>query len=250
MGYTHYWTHKNRFTNDEWRTVREDINAILCAAQDSGVQLGDSCGTAPLTEFNQIWTNGNKHDSVIVFNGLGEESHETFVIYQNGNGWNFCKTARKAYDVAVTACLVYLESTYPKKFTASSDGQVGDWQAGLDLARAALPRLDNVLKIPRDIGFDALFSRFIFSGGKFTLAALQDGTLCVIDHKALQIVGLAASQEGTDWLTGWAEGINDKRRAMLPAKEETMTRWDARKVRTMVECAQMFGYLTKEPADV
>ena len=41
--------------------------------------------------------------NLISINGTHENdlSHETFFISNNGDGWNFCKTARKPYDYAV-----------------------------------------------------------------------------------------------------------------------------------------------------
>jgi hypothetical protein len=70
--------------------------------------------------------------------------------WQSKRGNDFCKTARKPYDVAVTATLCYL-ATVAESHTVSSDGHGRDWLAGLEEARRALPRYGNRLDIPRDI---------------------------------------------------------------------------------------------------
>jgi hypothetical protein len=256
MGYTHYWQHTKRFTNDQWRAVREDLNAIICTAQEEGTEFGDEMGGEPLTALNQFWGT----DSVVTFNGLGDAAHETFVIYQNrapleswqdksNRGAAFCKTARKPYDSAVVACLVYLESVCPHHFNASSDGYAHEWADGLALAKRALPRLGNVLRIPAEIEFGALFSQYHYSGGKLLLATLKDGTFCIADTKARTILGRFNAGEATTWLAEWLRKITEQRRAMLPARCDVLDRWDARKMRTLAEAAPTFGYfeLTHAP---
>ncbi|MDF0603571.1 hypothetical protein P1J78_22840 [Psychromarinibacter sp. C21-152] len=129
MGYTHYWTHRRRFTNAEWTEIKDDIVAIVGTTD---VIIGTSHGDSPIPTPGAVCM-----DKEILINGVEEDSHETFVIYQDRapkpewqtmpRGWDFCKTARKPYDEVVTACLCYLESQYPNKFTASSDGFEHEW---------------------------------------------------------------------------------------------------------------------------
>jgi hypothetical protein len=100
-------------------------------------------------------------DSKIWFNGVGNDSHETFCLnrvrppkeaWQQHCGGNFCKTARKPYDLAVTAALCYLATVPdPASHTVSSDGKGRDFLDGLAEARLALPRYANILDIPRSI---------------------------------------------------------------------------------------------------
>jgi hypothetical protein len=94
----------------------------------------------------------------IMFNGVGVASHETFVLprvrrkeWEGGSlGGNFCKTARKPYDVAVTACLCYLSSV-ANAYSVSSDGRGSNFVAGLAAAREALPSKANILDIPMGV---------------------------------------------------------------------------------------------------
>lgn len=152
MGYTHYWTQRRNFTAEEWGTVSGDLRALLNFAENErGIVLADGCGdggTRP--DFTKAW---------IIFNGLGDDSHESFVVdrirppkepWEKTRGGGFCKTERKPYDVVTTACLCYL-ATIAETHDASSDGRGRDWVAGLELAQEALPRYANRIDIPMGI---------------------------------------------------------------------------------------------------
>ncbi len=167
MGYTHYFTQLRSFTTEQWVEVRTDIEAILKEAEhNQGIPLANGHGepkTRPVI-----------NASMIAFNGLGDDSHETLLInramrrkpkYPGDERPNldFCKTARKPYDAAVTAVLCYLSTVTrqddsngepiigTEAFTVASDGDGSGWVAGLELARKALPRKANQLDIPMDI---------------------------------------------------------------------------------------------------
>ncbi|QGH74996.1 hypothetical protein MAL1_00250 [Bacteriophage DSS3_MAL1] len=257
MGYTHYWTHKRRFTNADWLDVKTDLAAIVAQAELEGVAIGDGAGdtAATVPDVYRIETG-----EVLSFNGIGEDSHETFLIYQNRRpldswqkpsqrGWDFCKTARKAYDVAVTACLIYLESRFPEHFSASSDGESKDWNAGLELAKRALPRLDNVLRIPAEVAFDSLFSCIHMRGGKYAIATDVTGDLCLIDDSRLAIVGYFKTPEAQEWVTEWARRVMAERQRKLPCNCDVLDRWEARKLRTFKDAAETLGYLAAQPVE-
>ena len=154
MGYTHYWTQTRDFTRTEWAQIREDFEALLKDVQHvQGIPLANGngdLGTSPEVTDQKIW-----------FNGAGDDSHETFCLnrvrppresWQSSRGGDFCKTARKPYDLAVTAALCYLASvTDPISHIVSSDGHGRDFLDGLEEARRALPRYANILDIPMDI---------------------------------------------------------------------------------------------------
>ena len=75
----------------------------------------------------------------ISFNGVGEDAHETFVLTPKETGFTFCKTARKPYDTLVVAILCLADLTFPGLLSISSDGDSGDWEEGLLLARLVNP---------------------------------------------------------------------------------------------------------------
>jgi hypothetical protein len=154
MGYTHYFTQTRDFTREEWAQIREDMDALLKDVQHvQGIPLANGVGepgTSPEITDKKIW-----------FNGVGDDSHETFCVYRKRRapeypgdirGGDFCKTARKPYDLAVTAALCYLATVPdPASHTVSSDGEGRDFLDGLAEARRALPRYANILDIPMDI---------------------------------------------------------------------------------------------------
>lgn len=154
MGYTHYWNQKRDYTKDQWKQICEDIQLILNDVEHvQGIPLANGNGdpgTHPILDANEIY-----------FNGLGDDSHETFCVYKkrppapahrkrSERGWDFCKTARKPYDLAVTACLSYLSSVV-ESHDVSSDGDGADFIEGVEEARRALPRYANILDIPMGV---------------------------------------------------------------------------------------------------
>jgi len=133
MGYTHYWRQRRDITPDEWDDVRAAFNAMLAHIEFS---IADVENTA----------------DVIAFNGVGDYSHEIFVLNRvlatARAEWNtpdaeplcfqFCKTARKPYDLIVTAMLLVVSEVAPAWADVSSDGDMGgkDWQPARDFLRA------------------------------------------------------------------------------------------------------------------
>lgn len=142
MGYTHYWDQSKPFSAESWEQVSPDLRAIVeFATNVQGVALWDGLGECvSKPEFGAFR---------IAFNGARDDAHETFEITRAADS-NFCKTARKPYDIAVTACLCYL-ATVAESHCVTTDGHGRDWLAGLELARQALPQYANVLDIPRPI---------------------------------------------------------------------------------------------------
>jgi len=68
MGYTNYWTYKKPFDNNEWSKIKDEYDYI--------VENFD--GTIIKNE-----TPVKHKDEVIVFNGVGANSHETFVLFKD-----------------------------------------------------------------------------------------------------------------------------------------------------------------------
>tara|TARA_R100001143_G_scaffold59491_1_gene58126 strand:- start:206 stop:529 length:324 start_codon:yes stop_codon:yes gene_type:complete len=95
MGYTNYWTNKRAFTNDEWKRVKDEYKWLKEMA-------------------NVIIIDESKNDDEIIFNGnpKDEQDHETFYINKKNDkeSFNFCKTARKPYDLAVWHLLYFINN--------------------------------------------------------------------------------------------------------------------------------------------
>lgn len=122
MGYTHYFR-GYLLLNEE---LLEDVKRIIKA---SGVPIRGWDGTGdPVIDEDEIVLNGDAET---------DEDHETFSLVNGVNHSNFCKTARKDYDVVVTTILLRA-SHYSKRFKVESDGYFDpDW----DDARVLYARL-------------------------------------------------------------------------------------------------------------
>ena len=126
MGYTNYFTPTREVTEQEfnkfvsvcrklYKNLPMKTNMAGGYHEDNPLQIAGGDGTGK-PEFK------NTH---ICFNGKGEElSHETFYLDRENSEplYNFCKTARKPYDLLVMACLIAAWQFIDYRF--SSDGFV------------------------------------------------------------------------------------------------------------------------------
>lgn len=94
MGYTRYWERTDKPINPEFLA---EVQSIIRTCFIKGIGLGDAFGeNTPEVTLDCVAFNGS------AAKGL---DHESFVIDNNGIGFNFCKTARKPYDYAVAKAL-------------------------------------------------------------------------------------------------------------------------------------------------
>jgi len=124
MGYTHYWTPNTKSTPEERAKLISFVEEAIKQfgsdriAGDTGEE-----GTSPeLTE------------KCIRFNGLADDSYETFPLHFDEGTRETCKTSRKPYDALVVACLHYAKDINIIS-SWSSDGfsEDGDFDEGLKL---------------------------------------------------------------------------------------------------------------------
>lgn len=131
MGYTHYWYRKKAINQAAFSQIRADFQKLLPVFERTGIQLADGMGKG-----KPVLTATN-----IAFNGKGADSYETFAFPQllvprswespkaDGNYFQFCKTAERPYDVAVTAFLIIAKHYLHNGITITSDGDASDWEA-------------------------------------------------------------------------------------------------------------------------
>ena len=115
MGYTHYWRVPNEPDADTFKVWGKEVDTIINACAD----------VAPVHDVDLT-------DDLVFFNG----GHETFVVARVARDFKFCKTARKPYDLVVTACLLRLQEHFPE-IDVSSDGEMApdndEWGPAYDL---------------------------------------------------------------------------------------------------------------------
>jgi len=109
MGYTHYFKHE-KVSKEVWADIVEDC---FDACQSTEVSIiDDRDDSDPKFTKEHIW-----------FNGINDDGYETFVLEKNGSdGFAFCKTARKPYDLLVCICLAIYNHHSPTTIDLNSDG--------------------------------------------------------------------------------------------------------------------------------
>lgn len=111
MGFTHYYRNKRAFTDAEWKALTADVKKLIA---DSDVPIGDSHGTRGS---KPVFT--SRH---IMFNGIGEDSHETACVKKDASDFEFCKTARKPYDSVVVEFFKLIRKYDPNVQLSSNGG--------------------------------------------------------------------------------------------------------------------------------
>ena len=125
MGFSHYWTPAKNVEDDAWQDFIEVFEKMLDHVnRKMGIDIVNGYGDED--------THAKITDEVVMFNGLGEDSHETFRLNRGGE-WDFCKTARKPYDLLVVAT-IHLGEQFGIIKEWSSDGDEDELREGKYLA--------------------------------------------------------------------------------------------------------------------
>ena len=154
MGYTHYFSHQ-KVSQKVWDRILVDCKELYrCMPEhsessgghysDQPLELGNASGEGGLPEFDK---------KCIHFNGIGAMHFEDFLLQRDGSdGFGFCKTARKPYDLMVQACLLVYKHHSPETIELDSDsflrdGSYEDWRVAMDFVKEVLgyfvhPRTD------------------------------------------------------------------------------------------------------------
>jgi hypothetical protein len=150
MGYTHYWEFRIPKRTESKKTEDLYQKAVLECSKIIKAYYAVNGGLSGFTAHTPLGAYGG-----LKVNGKGSEAHEDFTLREQykqnleGDGFEFCKTARKPYDIVVVACLIVLKHRLGNLIDVSSDGYVDDWEEGLRLAKNIL-KLKG-LSIPKSI---------------------------------------------------------------------------------------------------
>lgn len=122
MGYTHYWRIPSDLDKASFALFANAAAKIITEVGKQGIGIDNASG-----------------DNTVFFNGVGEESHESFCIRRKKNeNFDFTKTARKPYDLAVTSCLIAFKHFFEDKAEITSDGDDTDWLPAKELCQKLL----------------------------------------------------------------------------------------------------------------
>ena len=127
MGYSHYFGNDKTIPQAQWNKLTKDVRKLVKHLNEEEtfiVRESDDTNHPPIVTAEQIR-----------FNGVEEAGHETFMINRKGENDDFCKTARKPYDIAVATSLI-LYSHHVKGVRVNSDGDFEDteWIDAVKLA--------------------------------------------------------------------------------------------------------------------
>ena len=155
MGYTHYWEFKKspksvdngaelfklavQATKDCIAQVPADLPTVEWGWNSDKQKyevIGEGKVPFKLCGGNG-WGEPKFNDDVVCFNGDASKDydHETCYLSMDSKGFNFCKTARKPYDVAVCITLICFKHFFGDLFEYSSDGNIEEGEEGWKLAR-------------------------------------------------------------------------------------------------------------------
>ena len=155
MGYTHYWKFNLDYeiNSEKWKEIVDDFNKIL----DVEIDIADhevyavsppnenfrAGGMTSLRNILEPYSDQKLEitDKEIRFNGReeGDRGHETFSLQRKSDKrledyasrldrkyiFDFCKTARKPYDIVVCCLLVILKHRLGNMIEIGSDGRDG-----------------------------------------------------------------------------------------------------------------------------
>lgn len=117
MGYTHYFNIKDSYKLpiSKSKKMQKEIQSVL-DQHSSIIQLEYNVKGKPINDIDENGVN------LVQFNGISDEGHETFYFKCTTGGFNFCKTARKKYDIVVCKVLLIMYSYFKGNISLRSDG--------------------------------------------------------------------------------------------------------------------------------
>ena len=124
MGYTHYWRQKSAPTEVQWNNICTDFNKLCFGSfldKPFPIQRESDNSDRPLVS-----------DTLIAFNGIGSNAHETMYFERNALGFGFCKTNKKPYNMVVVLLLILAYNLADGVWLITSDGDQDDWLPVLD----------------------------------------------------------------------------------------------------------------------
>ena len=126
MGYTHHWNKPKPTRVEIWADLINLVAIVVKFCEGEGIPLVNGVGdeaSQPIFDMGRI-----------MFNGVGEEAHETFIMGRIDLSRGSCKTAYKPYDLAVCLALIAAKKVLGKEITIKSDGDANDWDEAFNAA--------------------------------------------------------------------------------------------------------------------
>ncbi|MNW51043.1 hypothetical protein D3C74_285140 [compost metagenome] len=139
MGYTHYWYRKKEISQYVYSQIKSDFQKLLPAFTQAGVVLAGARGLGdPLLTDHDLRFNGRGRDSYEEFDFPRVLTLRSWDEPDERGHFQFCKTAERPYDLAVTSLLLIAKHHLQQDFTIGSDGGAEDWEAARKLCQMHL----------------------------------------------------------------------------------------------------------------
>jgi hypothetical protein len=141
MSYAHYWHIRNdkNIDDEKWNLIIKDVKKLfeyfkIQNEKNDGFQLAGWNGhDEPIINDNEISFNGKDNDScesIIIYNKYNYNHPITENYYSD-----FCKTARKPYDIVVQMVLLIFKHHIQNDIIINSDGNDTDWINAIELTK-------------------------------------------------------------------------------------------------------------------
>lgn len=172
MGYTHYWTPKPYCVNEsKWKDFIAEVKELKAALPKYSESAGGSYGEDAKNWKRTLKIRGGSgsgkaiiNQNEVCFNGDEKRNlnHETFYITPQPQDWNFCKTARKPYDLFV--CVVLLAAHNHLDYEVRSDGNLDDWMPAIELySEVVYGGKDTIMNFEDDL-LNHVLPKFLYEG--------------------------------------------------------------------------------------
>jgi len=167
MGYTNYHKH-TEIPQAVWNKIVGDCKKLYANMPEHSESSGGYYSDAPLLldgcvrerrkgscepvfTADEIWFNGTDPEWGTK-EGHPELANETFTLFRRGSdGFCYCKTNRKPYDLMVQACLLVYRHYSPNTINLGSDGNEDEWQVTIDFVHNVLGYWTHPFNEPEDI---------------------------------------------------------------------------------------------------
>lgn len=125
MGYTHYFKQNKPVSGEQWQAFQKEAQVVIDHAQKNlNIVLMSNDSDGVLLNDERVNLNGDETRDL---------DHETFYLEKDYRDFNFCKTARKPYDLVVCSLLLLAHEHMPNHHDIGSDGSFDEWQDAMEL---------------------------------------------------------------------------------------------------------------------
>lgn len=125
MGHTHYHPLTREIEPETFAAFASDARRLF-EATDIPLAGSDGEGEPEAT------------DEIVAFNGVGDDSYESFVLTPGYTAFRFCKTAFRPYDPVVVAVLCAAMQHFGDGIEVGTDASPEEWREGMEFCRQTL----------------------------------------------------------------------------------------------------------------